>query len=103
MSAFDRKEIKYSGGDEHWTRIHHQEQSRMIHTVRNHAVEILFGIAVGIGEDPVIDSHGQCRDVARWRGNFNPFIQGCDMCSLKAATTRTRNIDALRIHLRTSE
>src|SRR6476659_783008 len=98
VGAFDWEEILYSSRNKYGTWIHHQQQSRMIYTVRDHAVEILFGIAIGIGKDPVIDSHGQCRDVARRGGDFYPFIQRCYMCDLKAATTGTRNVDALRIN-----
>src|SRR6476659_5754644 len=103
VGAFDWEEILYSSRNKYGTWIHHQQQSRMIYTVRDHAVEILFGIAIGIGKDPVIDSHGQRGDVTRGRRDFNSIIQGCNMCDLKAATTGARNVDPLRINFRASE
>jgi len=58
VGALDGKKIQDSSCYQNWAGIHQQEQSRMIEALRNHAVEVLLGIAVGIFEDAVEHPHG---------------------------------------------
>src|SRR5437879_5120568 len=74
MRAFDGKEIKYGCGYEDRARVHQQEQSWMVNSIRDHAIEVLLRIAIGILEDAIVDAHRQCRYITGRRCYLDPII-----------------------------
>src|SRR5215469_14162146 len=75
----------------------------MITSARDHSLEVLLGIAIGVFKNAVVDPHGQRGDVAGGRGDFDPRIEGCDQGGLESAATGAGDVDALWIHIRTGE
>src|SRR5438477_4777764 len=98
MRAFYWEKIKHRSRHEHRPRIHQQQQSGMVHALRNHPVKVLLRIAIRVFEDPVVDSHGKGSDVAGWGCNLNTRIKCGDVRSLKSAAAGAGDVDALRIN-----
>ena len=51
------EKIKHGSRHHHRARIHQQEQPGMVHAVRNHAKQILLGVAVRVDKNPVRHPH----------------------------------------------
>ena len=96
--AFNGEEIEHRRGHHYRPRIHHQQQPRMVHTVCNHSVKVLLGIAVRILEDAVIDPHGKRSNVTGRCGNFNSRIKRGNVRGLKSTAAGAGNVDTLRIN-----
>ena len=73
----------------------------MVHTIRNHAEEILLRIAVGIGEYAIKNTHGQRGDIARRHHYFYAAIQSGDLSGLESSAAGADDIDSLAIDFRT--
>src|SRR5947207_4573911 len=72
----------------------------MVHTVRNHAKQILLGIAVRIAEDAVENTHWQCRDIARRHRHPYSSVPCRDMRGLKTAAAGANDADPLGVDFR---
>ena len=101
--AFDGEEVEHRRSDEHRTRIHEEQQARVIDASRDHAVGILFGVAVGILEDAVRDAHPERRDVAGRRDALDPRIDRANQRRLEAAAARAGDADARAVDVRPRE
>ena len=98
--ALDRKEVQHGSRDEHRPWIREQQQPGVIHAGRDEIREVLLRVAVGILEDPVVDAHGQGRDVAGRRHDADARVERPDQRCLEPASARARDAHARRIHLR---
>src|ERR1044072_6513149 len=99
VHSFNRKKIQHSCRNEHRARIHHQQESWMIHSFRDHSIKILFRIAVRIFENTVINPHRKCSDVAGWSRDFNTRIQCGNVCCLSTTTAGPSDDDAIWINV----
>src|SRR5882724_983789 len=75
----------------------------MIEAFRNHAVEVLLGIAVRIFEDAVVHPHGQRCDVAGRNDHLYSRIKSRDQGGLSPAPAGSGDIYSVRINLWASE
>src|ERR1700730_4992889 len=75
----------------------------MSHVVRNHAKEILFRIAVGVGKYAIENTHWQRGDIARRHRYFYASIQCGDLSSLESPAAGAHDIDALAIDFRSGQ
>src|SRR3954447_9816957 len=103
LRALNRKEIEHGSRDPYRPRIHQQKQAGMVQSVRDHSLQVLLRVAVGIFEDAVVNAHWQSSDVARRRDNFDTRIKRGNQRGLKSTAAGSGNVDAIRIHIRTRE
>src|SRR5215472_9220567 len=75
----------------------------MIYPVRDHPVQVLFGIAIWVLKNAVVNAHGQSGDVAGGRRDLNALIESSDVRGLKPPTAGTGDVDALGVNVRTSQ
>ena len=98
VRTFYWEKIKHCSRHKHGPRIHQQQQPRMVHTIQDHSVKVLLGIAVRIFEDAVIDPHGKRSDIAGGGCNLNSRIQCGNGRGLKSSAAGAGDVDALRIN-----
>src|SRR4051794_40523346 len=82
-STFDGEKIQHRRGHKNRPRIHHEKQSRVVNVIRNHAVQILLRITVGVLENAVGNSHWKRGDITGNRGHLNPGVQSSNVRGLK--------------------
>ena len=103
VRTFYWEKIKHCSRHKHGPRIHQQQQPRMVHTIQDHSVKVLLGIAVRIFEDAVIDPHGKRSDIAGGGCNLNSRIQCGNGRGLKSSAAGAGDVDALRINFGASQ
>src|SRR5260221_2283870 len=100
VRTLNGEKIKHRSCHQYRSRIHEEQQSGMVHTVRNHAKQILFGIAVRIAEDAVENAHWQCGDIAGRHRHLYSFVECRDMSGLKTAPAGANDADPLGVNFR---
>ena len=103
VRPFNGEKIQHGGCNKYRTRIHHQEKTRMVDTLRDHAVQVLLRIAVRILKNPVEHAHGQSGDVTRDGRDFDSGVECGNVGSLEAAAAGASDTDAFGIHIRPSQ